>query len=48
MFACCLDPIKDKCFGDGLSRFLLDEFLGYDNILMSSVKHLAEQESSEG
>lgn len=43
-----LDPVKDKCFGDGLSRFLLDEFLGYDNILMSSVKHLAEQESSEG
>ncbi|KAK1897280.1 Membralin [Dissostichus eleginoides] len=30
-----LDPMKDECFGDGFSRFLLDEFLGYDDILMS-------------
>lgn len=43
-----LDPTKDECFGDGFSSFLLDEFLGYDSILMSSIKHLAEKESSEG
>ncbi|KAF6735883.1 Membralin [Oryzias melastigma] len=43
-----LDPIKDECFGDGFSRFLLDEFLGYDDILMSSVKALAENEENKG
>lgn len=42
------DPIKDQCFGDGFSRFLLDEFLGYDDILMSSVKALAENEENKG
>ncbi|KAF7202296.1 membralin isoform X2 [Nothobranchius furzeri] len=43
-----LDPMKDDCFGDGFSRFLLDEFLGYDDILMSSVKALAENEENKG
>ncbi|XP_077463462.1 membralin [Stigmatopora argus] len=43
-----LDPVKDECFGDGFSRFLLDEFLGYDDILMSSVKALAENEENKG
>ncbi|MEQ2237400.1 hypothetical protein ILYODFUR_022727, partial [Ilyodon furcidens] len=43
-----LDPTKDECFGDGFSRFLLDEFLGYDDILMSSVKALAENEENKG
>ncbi|XP_067086168.1 membralin [Osmerus mordax] len=43
-----LDPLKDQCFGDGFSRFLLDEFLGYDDILMSSVKALAENEENKG
>lgn len=43
-----LDPLKDACFGDGLSRFLLDEFLGYDHILMSSIKELAEREENKG
>lgn len=46
--AFCTDPLKDECFGDGLSRFLLDEFLGYDDILMSSIKELAEQEENKG
>lgn len=40
--------MKDECFGDGFSRFLLDEFLGYDDILMSSVKALAENEENKG
>lgn len=43
-----LDPQKDECFGDYFSRFLLDEFLGYDDILMSSIKQLAEQEDNKG
>lgn len=43
-----VDPMKDQCFGDGFSRFLLDECLGYDDILMSSVKALAENEENKG
>lgn len=43
-----LDPGKDKCFGDGFSRLLLDELLGYDDLLMSSIKMLAEQEDNKG
>jgi hypothetical protein len=48
---CCLfvsDPDSDVCFGDSISRFLLAEFLGYDDILMSSIKQLAEQEDNKG
>uniref|UniRef100_A0A673WKE8 Transmembrane protein 259 n=1 Tax=Salmo trutta TaxID=8032 RepID=A0A673WKE8_SALTR len=43
-----LDPMKDHCFGDSFSHLLLDEFLGYDDILMSSVKALAENEEDKG
>ena len=44
----CSDPAKDACFGDSFSRFLLSDFLGYDDILMSSIKQLAEQEDYKG
>lgn len=43
-----LDPSKDTCFGDPFSRFILDEFLGYDDLLMTSIKTLAEQEDNKG
>lgn len=43
-----LDPNKDSCFGDSFSRFVLDEFLGYDDLLMSSIKTLAESEDNKG
>ncbi|XP_049877338.1 membralin [Pectinophora gossypiella] len=43
-----LDPQKDACFGDPFSRFVLDEFLGYDDLLMASIKSLAEQEDNKG
>ncbi|XP_064625075.1 membralin-like isoform X1 [Lineus longissimus] len=43
-----LDPLKDQCFGDAFSQFLLDEFLGYDDILMASIKKLAEKEDNKG
>lgn len=43
-----LDPSRDQCFGDRFSRLLLAEFLGYDDILMSSVKGLAENEENKG
>lgn len=42
------DPTRDQCFGDRFSRLLLAEFLGYDDILMSSVKGLAENEENKG
>jgi len=43
-----LDTAKDPCFGDAFSRFLLDQFLGYDEMLMSSIKMVAEQEDNKG
>ncbi|XP_067138091.1 membralin-like [Centruroides vittatus] len=43
-----LNPNEDKCFGNWFSRFLLNEFVGYDDILMSSLKNLAEKEESNG
>lgn len=43
-----LDPQNDACFGDPFSRFVLDEFLGYDDLLMASIKSLAEQEDNKG
>ncbi|XP_043279801.1 membralin isoform X2 [Venturia canescens] len=43
-----LDPLNDKCFGDAFSRFILDELLGYDDLLMASIKTLAEHEDNKG
>ncbi|XP_076621888.1 membralin isoform X3 [Colletes latitarsis] len=43
-----LDPMNDKCFGDDFSRLILDEFLGYDDLLMASIKTLAEHEDNKG
>lgn len=43
-----LDPSRDSCFGDSFSRFILDEFLGYDDLLMASIKTLAESEDNKG
>ncbi|XP_031837179.2 membralin isoform X1 [Nomia melanderi] len=43
-----LDPVNDKCFGDDFSRLILDEFLGYDDLLMASIKTLAEHEDNNG
>ncbi|XP_034946149.1 membralin isoform X2 [Chelonus insularis] len=43
-----LDPLNDKCFGDAFSRLILDELLGYDDLLMASIKTLAEHEDNKG
>uniref|UniRef100_A0A4D5RMA5 Putative cytochrome p450 9e2-like isoform x2 n=1 Tax=Ixodes scapularis TaxID=6945 RepID=A0A4D5RMA5_IXOSC len=43
-----LDPSEDGCFGDWFSRLLLDNFLGYDDVLMASLKNLAEKEDNKG
>lgn len=43
-----LNPETDKCFGDNLSRFILEKFLGYDDLLMAALKTLAEKEENKG
>ncbi|XKL68586.1 hypothetical protein PGB90_004077 [Kerria lacca] len=43
-----LDPTKDVCFGDRISRFILEHFIGYDDLLMVSIKTLAEKENNKG
>lgn len=43
-----LDPNRDKCFGSGFNKFILDEFLGYNEILMLSIKSIAEREKNKG
>lgn len=43
-----LDPNRDQCFGSGFNKFVLDEFLGYNEILMLSIKSVAEREKNKG
>ncbi len=43
-----LDPATNSCFGDAFSQFILQGFLGYDDVLMSSIKSLAENEDNKG
>ncbi|UJR23834.1 hypothetical protein I4U23_026810 [Adineta vaga] len=43
-----LDMTNNTCFGSGLSRFMLDQFIGYQEILMSSIKQIAEKETHKG
>uniref|UniRef100_T1PKR6 Tumor-associated protein n=1 Tax=Musca domestica TaxID=7370 RepID=T1PKR6_MUSDO len=43
-----LDPMTNKCFGDRFSKFLLKELLGYDDLLMTSVRVIAEKEENKG
>ncbi|EJW82959.1 hypothetical protein WUBG_06130, partial [Wuchereria bancrofti] len=43
-----LDPEVDSCFGDWVSRALMKNFIGYEDVLMSSVKALAENETDKG
>ena len=43
-----LDPARNACFGDAFSQFILQGFLGYDDVLMSSIKSLAENEDNKG
>ncbi|CAH8623542.1 unnamed protein product [Heterobilharzia americana] len=43
-----LDPETNPCFGNILSRFLMEEFLGYDDILIGSIKYLCATEGLTG
>eukprot|EP00096_Caligus_rogercresseyi_P012715 TRINITY_DN5421_c0_g1_i1.p1 TRINITY_DN5421_c0_g1~~TRINITY_DN5421_c0_g1_i1.p1 ORF type:complete len:669 (-),score=159.65 TRINITY_DN5421_c0_g1_i1:83-2089(-) len=43
-----LDPSRNTCFGDSFSQLILQNFLGYDDVLISSIKSLAEHEDNKG
>ncbi|XP_055949716.1 membralin-like isoform X2 [Argiope bruennichi] len=43
-----LDPLKHKCFGNEFSRFLLQHVLGYNDILMGSLRYLVDRDQSKG
>jgi len=43
-----LDPNTNACFGDSFSKLILEHLLGYEDVLMSSVKSLAEKENNKG
>ena len=42
-----LDPNTNTCFGDSFSKLILEHLLGYEDVLMSSVKSLAEKENNK-
>ena len=42
-----LDPNTNTCFGDSFSKFILENLLGYEDVLMSSVKSLADKENNK-
>ncbi|CAH8868467.1 unnamed protein product [Trichobilharzia szidati] len=43
-----LDPQSNPCFGGVVSRFLMDEFLGYEDLLIGSIKYLSATEGLKG
>ncbi|XP_054715663.1 membralin-like [Uloborus diversus] len=43
-----LDPLKDKCFGNYLSQFVLKYVVGYGDVLMSSLKYLVDKDENKG
>ncbi|KAL5239427.1 hypothetical protein ACI65C_006837 [Semiaphis heraclei] len=43
-----LEPTQNKCFGDSIGQFFWEYFLGYDDLLMSSVKSLDKLEQNKG
>lgn len=43
-----MDSESDKCFGDWKNRFLMRYFIGFKDIVMSSVRVLAENETEKG
>ena len=45
---CVSDPGRDVCFGGVFSRFLLDELLGYEDVILYSLKQLADDKPDKG
>jgi len=43
-----LDPTQNKCFGNLLSRYFLEHFIGYDELLYASFKAVAQFEENKG
>uniref|UniRef100_A0A915D3A3 Uncharacterized protein n=1 Tax=Ditylenchus dipsaci TaxID=166011 RepID=A0A915D3A3_9BILA len=43
-----LDSESDECFGDWKSKFLMRYLTGFEDIIMSSVRSLAENETEKG
>uniref|UniRef100_A0A1I7XWT2 Membralin n=1 Tax=Steinernema glaseri TaxID=37863 RepID=A0A1I7XWT2_9BILA len=43
-----LDADEEECFGDWTSRLLMKYFIGYEDVLLSSVKSLATNDSERG
>jgi len=42
------DPLRDECFGGVLNQFLLEELLGYEDIILYSLKQLADDQPNKG
>ena len=42
------DPVHDRCFGSSSSVFLLDEVIGYGEVLLSSIKQVASIDGIQG
>lgn len=43
-----LDPTQNKCFGNSLSRYFLENFIGYDELLYASFKAVAQFVENRG
>ncbi|GIY12994.1 membralin [Caerostris darwini] len=43
-----LDPAEETCFGGSFNKFLLDNFLGYDNVLLASIRNVVDKKDQKG
>lgn len=43
-----LDPSYNKCFGNWLNRYFLENYIGYDELLFASFKFVAQFEENKG
>jgi len=48
VYVCVVDPANNDCFGGVFSQFLLDELLGYEDIILYSLKQLADDKPAKG
>ncbi|GIX73352.1 membralin [Caerostris extrusa] len=43
-----LDPAEETCFGGSFNKFLLDNLLGYDNVLLASIRNVVDKKDQKG
>jgi len=43
-----LDPNRNKCFGNLLNQYFLEYYIGYDELLYTSIKAVAKFEGNKG